>query len=189
MVSDTKYQKYGLCWSPTDTLIAYTENDNITGTFQNIYKLNINNKSRELLIEGYNLPWVTDWNDISNTVLFSAEYTEVFKLDLNTKNITQLTNMNGGNNGFAKISPNGEKIVFEIYRGQYSQIYTMDNDGSRQVNISNSQTDDIHPLWSPDGSLITYASDLHKIKIMSNTGGGKKTLIETEGIITGFDWY
>ena len=42
-------------------------------------------------------------------------------------------------------SPDGSKIAFHRQR----QIYTMNSDGSNQINRSNSSSDDKHPSWLP----------------------------------------
>jgi Tol biopolymer transport system component len=44
-------------------------------------------------------------------------------------------------------------------RDGHSQIYVMNSDGSNQVNISNSESNDEHPFWSSDGKRILFCSD------------------------------
>ena len=48
------------------------------------------------------------------------------------------------------------KIAFE--RG--GDIFTMNNNGTNQINITPDAADDVEPNWSPDGSKIAYATNL-----------------------------
>ena len=39
------------------------------------------------------------------------------------------------------------------------QVYSMNADGSNQVNLTNTSSSDGEPSWSPDGTKIAFASD------------------------------
>lgn len=58
-------------------------------------------------------------------------------------------------------SPDGSKLVFLSDRDGNLEIYTMNADGSNQMNISrNDSTDYMSTFsWSPDGSKILFSSD------------------------------
>jgi TolB protein len=56
-------------------------------------------------------------------------------------------------------SPDGKKIVFEIsIMGKY-QLFTMNPDGSGQIQITHDAATHDTPAWSPDGRKIAYVSD------------------------------
>ena len=65
--------------------------------------------------------------------------------------------------GLAKAGPaqgaypgdNG-KIAFETNRDGNLEIYSMNPDGSSQVNLTNDPAEDTDPVWSPDGSRIAF---------------------------------
>jgi TolB protein len=62
----------------------------------------------------------------------------------------------------------------------------MGADGSNQVRITNNDTSDKSPAWSPDSSHIVFASNWH-IAVMRADGTGKHTLT-TEGRNTDPEW-
>ena len=51
------------------------------------------------------------------------------------------------------------KIAFTSYRDGNSEIYTMNPDGSEQINLSRNDAEDWDPVWSPNGEQILFVSD------------------------------
>ena len=54
--------------------------------------------------------------------------------------------------------PTGE-IIFTSTRDGNKEIYIMNSDGSRQVNLTRHRADDFDPTWSPDRKQILFVSD------------------------------
>ena len=52
------------------------------------------------------------------------------------------------------------KIAFGTNRDGNNEIYTMDADGSNQINLTNNAAEDHSPSWSPDGTKIAFMSEL-----------------------------
>lgn len=74
-----------------------------------------------------------------------------------------------------KISPDGDRIAF-TYKGD---IYTVPTKGGEATRLTTSDDYESSPVWSPDGSLIAYASDRHgnfDIFVMPSTGGTPRRL-------------
>lgn len=69
--------------------------------------------------------------------------------------VVQLTSLGGCHPAW---SPDGKTIAFCSYRDGNGEIYVMNADGSSQTNISNSDSADQEPDWSPDGTKITFSS-------------------------------
>jgi len=188
-LTDLDYQKYGLCWSFDASFIYYTLNDNISGKFEIVYRLNINDKSVEKLFEGYEIPQVSDFSKNGDYIIFSANHADVFKYNLVSKKVIQLTTA-GFRDEFAKISPTNDKIAFTSGRESISQIFVMNNDGSNQHNISKSVGGAMYPKYSPDGSMIAYLSsedgESIKITICNANEKDKRNLVVTNYFT--FEW-
>lgn len=74
-----------------------------------------------------------------------------------------------------KISPDGSKIAFE-YKGD---IFTVDSHGGKALRLTNGESYESQPIWSPDGSKIAFMSDRNggkDIYVMSAQGGPAKRL-------------
>ena len=174
-LTNSRYQKFGVFWSPLNSEIVFTENDNWDGTFINLHRININTKVIDTLATGYELPQVSDWSKDGNYILFGANHSEIFKIDLNTKSISQLTNAYLRDE-FARFSNDGSKILFNTAREDISHVYMMNADGSNQHKVSKYNNGSAFPQWSPDGTSISYIASVDSVgKIVIANSFGEKT--------------
>jgi len=75
--------------------------------------------------------------------------------------------------------PNTAKIVFTADIGGNREIFLMDPDGSKQVNLTRNKADDISPRWSPGGHHILFVSDrggIPDLYLMDADGGNVRRL-------------
>ncbi len=80
---------------------------------------------------------------------------------------------------YPHLSPDGSKIVFQSNRSGNTQIWLMNRDGSGPVQLTNVPGEGAEtPAWSPDGSLIVYASylgeDNNDVFVMNPDGTGAR---------------
>ncbi|KAA3643426.1 MAG: hypothetical protein DWQ07_23215 [Chloroflexi bacterium] len=90
----------------------------------------------------------------TGTVMIDAQ---IYVVDLNGQNLTQLTDSRGSNSA-PTWSPDGSQIAFVSTRDTNFEIYIMNADGSGQYNFTESRAHDRNPTWSPDGKWILFES-------------------------------
>ncbi|HBE96143.1 MAG TPA: peptidase S41 [Verrucomicrobiales bacterium] len=76
---------------------------------------------------------------------------------------------------YPAISPNGETIVFT--RG--ADLYTVPSSGGEARSLTQHLARDYHPIWSPDGKSIAFASNRHgnfDVFLISAKGGKAKRI-------------
>ncbi|MQL05697.1 hypothetical protein EI015_26875, partial [Escherichia coli] len=81
----------------------------------------------------------------------------------NNNNVKRLT-LDGKNNAFPSLSPDGKWIVFRSGRSGHKNLYIMDavhgeRNGLRR--LTEGPWTDTMCNWSPDGEWIAFASDRH----------------------------
>ncbi len=102
-----------------------------------------------------------DWSPDGQWIAFahwhSGHPTNIYKIDVNGKNLKQLTN--AGYNRVPAWSPGGQQIVFySAERRDGSGIYVMQANGRGVKRIMNEGRWGSVPSWSPDGKKIAYVN-------------------------------
>lgn len=119
-----------------------------------------------------------------NTIYFSSRDTgnfEIYSIDIHGNNLQKLTKGIGALYA-PELSPTGEWIIFT---NNGNGLWLMKPDGSNPHALTNK--DDIDPSWSPDGSMISFASsrsgarqlfvmnadgsDIRQVTDLNNMGG------------------
>ena len=97
----------------------------------------------------------------------------------------------GGGYTYASYSPDGAHIVHRRIRGNVSQIWVMNADGTGGHNVSGAATADGWPAWSPDGKRSVYARQVgegFQIFVMNRDGSGVVQLTDAAGRLTNPRW-
>ena len=108
---------------------------------------------------------------------------DIFKADLDGKNLVRLTDADGYD-AEGSYSPDGKQIVFTSFRDGDADIYIMDADGKNARRVVQSKGYDGGPFFSPDGKRIIYRSDrkgndLLQIYINNTAGTAERALRTT----------
>ena len=170
----------GLAWSPDGASLTYT-----TQTWADIYILNVETgTTRNITRTEGKFELYPSWSPRGNQIAFSittnGEDGDIFLMDIDGSNITQLTFCEGMCFQPAW-SPRGDQIAF--VKGTHStgfDIYTMHPDGSNQKVIALGGQN-FNPDWSPDGRQIAFSRRVGYetasfIYLMNSDGSGLKAL-------------
>jgi Tol biopolymer transport system component len=97
----------------------------------------------------------------------------------------------GGGYTYASFSPDGNSILHRRQRGEVSQIFLMDADGSSDHNLSGTEAVDGWPAWSHDGRRIVFSrhgENGFQIFVMNRDGSGVRQLTDAAGEFTNPRW-
>ncbi len=97
----------------------------------------------------------------------------------------------GGGYTYASFSPDGMSILHRRQRGEVSQIFLMNADGSGDQNLSGAEAVDGWPGWSPDGKRIVFSrhgQNGSQIFVMNRDGSGVRQLTDAAGEFTNPRW-
>ena len=84
----------------------------------------------------------------------------VYALDLESKKITRITNLDpAGQAQFFNISPDEEQIVYSSLAGDRLHIFVLNIKDAKSIQVTNDKdARDELPFWLPDGKRIIYSS-------------------------------
>lgn len=108
--------------------------------------------------------------------------TQIYTMDLRSRQLRQLTNTSGAINTSPSFSPDGTRIVFNSDRGGSQQLYVMDAGGGNVTRISFGSGRYGTPVWSPRGDLIAFTKmegGRFYIGVMRTDGSGERVLSES----------
>src|SRR5690606_34949872 len=166
-------------FSPNRQEITYMSYE---GGQPRVYLLQIETGQRELV---GNFPGMTfaprfspDGQKVIMSLLRDDGNSNIFAMDLRSRNTTRLTNSNAIDTS-PSYSPDGNRIVFTSDRGGRAQIYGMGADGSNPQRISFGDGTYSTPVWSPRGDLIAFTKQTageFQIGVMRLDGSGERIL-------------
>jgi Tol biopolymer transport system component len=107
---------------------------------------------------------------------------------------TRIYPYNGNKEEIWMMKSDGSKICYTYSNGDANtfEIYVMNSDGSGNIRLTNNNSFDGSPRWSPDGNRIVYSSDAHQtdkweIYIMNSDGTKAKRITNSPSGITAID--
>ncbi|MAG96889.1 MAG: Tol-Pal system beta propeller repeat protein TolB [Alphaproteobacteria bacterium] len=169
-------------FSPTAQEITYLSYFHNT---PRVYIYNIDSGQQEVLGDFPGMTFAPRFSPDGNKVVMSlitgGDNSELYSMDLRTRNIVQLTN-NPAIDTSPSYAPDGSRITFNSDRGGSQQIYVMDADGSKVHRVSFGDGRYATPVWSPRGDLIAFTKmrrGRFYIGVMRTDGSGERLLTES----------
>ena len=117
---------------------------------------------------------------------------DIWSMDPFGGNLVNLTAGSALSDNTVEVSPDGQKLAFtRQFPAGNSEIFTMNVDGTNQVNISNFPTYDSIVTWSPDGTTLIWTSARtgdFEVWSAPATGGPATRLTNAPGFDGRCDW-
>jgi TolB protein len=168
-------------WSPDGLRIAFDTNRNGN---DDIYVINADGSGVAPLTMSLDHESEASWSPDGAKIAYNRAG-DVWVMDSDGTNAVDLTNEPGTGDFNPDWSPDGEKIAFASNRGDSVDVYVMDRDGSNVTNLTNVSMSDGRPVWSPDGTMISYyrqiALDNTEVWVMNADGSEKQNLTNAAG--------
>jgi Tol biopolymer transport system component len=135
-------------WSPDGTKLLF---DSTRDGTRNIYVMDPDGTGVTQLTTngGANATWSPDGGKITFTSLPPDAEVDIWIMNADGTNQTNLTSMPAAADGESAWSPDGTTIAFASWRDGNYQIYFMDPDGTNPRRITINASDDMWPSWAP----------------------------------------
>jgi Tol biopolymer transport system component len=192
-------------WSPDGTKIVFARAPAATnGNLQtyDIFVMNADGTNEQRLTtvgtpNGGGL--VPKWSPNGTKIAFVANRTnpldasnyDIFVMNADGTNQTNLTASSTAVESFPSWSPDGTRLAFMSSRDGNNEIYVMNADGSNPTRLTTAGAIDAEPAWSPDGTKIVFESTRGgnaDIWVMNANGTGLTQLTTDPAIDVRADW-
>ena len=123
-----------------------------------IWMIDSDGYSPNTLLTGHSALCPNLFPDGKSVLYLSDEGDSVYNLwteDLLEKTVKKLTQYTDWNVGSPSLSPDGHKILLNLYRANTTQIYTLDADGTNSVNLTSS-THNLCPRFAMGDKKVVY---------------------------------
>jgi Tol biopolymer transport system component len=170
-------------WSPDNKKIAFrvASTNNTDQNPDGIYVINSDGTNQaRVFIGAANSP---TWSPDGKKIAFVGSHNDIFRVDADGTNLTQITHSISKGKSQTVWSPDGSKIAFSYSDPDVDaspEICVINPDGSGLTNLTNTLgVAEVEPAWSPDGTKIVYKVPVYanfEIYVMNSDGSNQHSL-------------
>jgi Tol biopolymer transport system component len=177
-------------WNPIEgSKIVYCADR--VGDDKRLWIVDVNTRLTNQLTFGFSEDWSPDGTKIAfgrGYGYYTHNVANIWVIDPYTLVQYQVTFGDNGDEGPAW-NPQGTKIAFHRMQNEtgYTQVYTMNSDGTNIQRLTDGPYHSAGPTWSRDGSYIAYVSK-RELWVMNSDGSGKKQLTANLGRVGAPQW-
>ncbi len=194
-VTPDEYVDIAPVWSPDGTRLLLT---NYTDGKFHVISADGTTRTQLTTRPGFDPVWSPDGQKIT-FASYRNGVQEIYVINANGSNLTQLTVGSGnefypafnGPNGTPVWSPDGTQLVFISGRNGRPDVYSMNADGSNQTQLT-SEGESRGPSYSPDGDKIGFVSFRDNFNaeyyVMNVDGTNQTNLTNNTAWEEAFDW-
>ncbi|MBQ10095.1 MAG: hypothetical protein CMJ45_00905 [Planctomyces sp.] len=160
-------------WSADKTKIVFIRGGNSVGVM-NSDGSNLYTAITEGAVYGVSGP---DFSPDGGEIVMGGNLEGLYVASADGSSVTQITS---GRDSAPDWSPDGTKILFTRSTPSTNRdLYTVNPDGSNEVQITTTEFDEVEPAWSPNGAKIAfgYLTDAWTM----NADGSNRVLIDVSG--------
>ncbi len=155
------YYQGTMTWSPDGAYLAYDADFN--GNWD-IWTSRISDGQLTRLTNSISEDLHPDWSPDGTQIVFNRTdengFLQIFMMNSNGTNITQLSNAHAATVMYPRWSPNGDDIVFFINESSSAaDLYMMDASGENIRQITTDLAVDRVAVFSPDGESLVFRSE------------------------------
>jgi TolB protein len=148
---------YMPAWSPDGSLIAFVSYEKDKGTDVDIYLMEADGSNVRLFASNKGPDIAPSWSADGRRLVWWVRESgphHMFMAEVGNGRVKEL------DTGSRPVwSPDGQHIAFmEQAEDGNVEIFVMDLESGKRVNLTNNPATDMLPAWSPDGSLIAFIS-------------------------------
>jgi Tol biopolymer transport system component len=163
-------------WDPTGRFFVYSSNS--TGNWSLVRTVsNSPNAAVSIIVNGDAAPVVSDpsISPDGKKIVFGTYMRNVWHLGMTNLDGSGLMTLLGEGHD-PVFSPDGRRIAFVRIVSGRAQIFTLDPEtGSKVVQVTNGDHDNVNPSWSPDGQYLLFASNRATTKPQRGYVAGETT--------------
>jgi TolB protein len=134
--------------------------------YMNIYEANPDGSGLLALTSGEAYHAECAYSPDGSSIVFASNLSgsmNIYTMNADGTDVRQVTLTSNCYNGGPFFSPDGNSIIFRADREKqhYLQIYTINKDGTNEIQLTDNNDVNWAPYWYPNGNVIAYTTSVH----------------------------